>query len=641
MILHSIVGFDLNPLAVSSARTNYLLALGDLLQHRRGEISIPVYLADSILTPSQGTDLFGHTGFSFNTAVGKFTVPQALVDARYIDPLADLLEESVTAGLTPDLFRQRLLHTFPLTDTPADDDEVDLAVLLYEQLAELERQGINGIWARIIKNAFAPLFQGHFDFVAGNPPWVNWANLPADYRQESAPLWQEYDLFPHTGLKARLGSAMDDISVLMLYVAADKYLKPKAKLGFVITQTLFKTEGGGAGFRRFQLGSREPLKVLFLDDMSALQPFEGATNCTSVVIVQKGQPTTYPVPVWYWRKETKGSSIPMQASVEEVTQATKRLRWMARPVDSSNRTAPWIMGRERAIDAVIRCLGTSPYQARYGVHTHANGIYWVDLINKRPDGLWVIANLGAVGKPAVENVQVAVEPEFVYPLLRGREVRQWSYEPQHCIIMPQDPEQPSRAYPQDKLAVKYPKTFAYFHHFERELRNRSGFKQFFNPSRDPFYSVYNVGEYTFAPYKCVWREQSSILTTVVIESIGGEVLIPDHKLSLCPFDTKAEAHFVCAFLANSLSQFIVKSYAVESAIATHVLNYVRIPKFDPTNSTHGVLADLSQRAHTATAAGDMTRVREIEAELDQMAAQLWGLTDAELQEIQESLGELG
>src|SRR5262249_48647938 len=33
-ILANVVGFDLNPLAVISARTNYLLALGDLMQHR-------------------------------------------------------------------------------------------------------------------------------------------------------------------------------------------------------------------------------------------------------------------------------------------------------------------------------------------------------------------------------------------------------------------------------------------------------------------------------------------------------------------------------------------------------------------------------------------------------------------------------
>ncbi|HHT9155661.1 MAG TPA: N-6 DNA methylase, partial [Candidatus Tripitaka sp. YC43] len=52
-ILSNVVGFDLNPLAVISARTNYLLALGDLLQHRRGDVNIPVYLCDSIMTPQE------------------------------------------------------------------------------------------------------------------------------------------------------------------------------------------------------------------------------------------------------------------------------------------------------------------------------------------------------------------------------------------------------------------------------------------------------------------------------------------------------------------------------------------------------------------------------------------------------------
>jgi hypothetical protein len=35
------------------------------------------------------------------------------------------------------------------------------------------------------------------------------------------------------------------------------------------------------------------------------------------------------------------------------------------------------------------------------------------------------------------------------------------------------------------------------------------------------------------------------------------------------------------------------------------------------------------------------KVAQIEAEIDHLAAQMWGLTDAELKEIQESLAELG
>jgi len=643
MILHNIVGFDLNPLAVSSARTNYLLALGDLLQHRRGEISIPVYLADSILTPSQGTDLFGHTGFSFNTAVGKFTVPQALVDARYIDPLADLLEESVTAGLTPDLFRQRLLHTFPLTDTPADDDEVDLAVLLYEQLAELERQGINGIWARIIKNAFAPLFVGRFDFVAGNPPWVNWANLPADYRQESAPLWQEYNLFPHTGLKARLGGAMDDISVLMFYVAADKYLKAGAKLGFVITQTLFKTEGGGAGFRHLKLGPREPLKVLFLDDLSELQVFEGATNRTAVVVVQKGRPTTYPVRVFSWRKQTKGASLPTDASLEEAIKLTKRLQWIGEPVSDENPTSPWIMGRERAVDGVRKCIGESPYQARYGTHTHANGIFWLDVVTQRPDELLIVQNLPNLAKKDIETVQTAIEGRFVHPLLRGKDVDRWAMQPVYRILVPQDTDQLSKAYPEHKLAVEYPKTFAYLKHFEADLRARSGYRQFFDPQKDPFYSIYNVGDYTFAQYKVAWREVATDIRAAVIDSETQDqkAVVPDHTLVFVAASSAAEAHFICALLNSSPAGFVVRGY-IAMHPSTHVLKYVAIPRYDPNALlSHRALSDLSQQAHAATAAGDAARVRRIEAKVDQMAARLWGLTDAELQEIQESLAELG
>jgi hypothetical protein len=213
-VVRNVVGFDLNPLAVISARTNYLLALGDLLAHRRGEISIPVYLADSIMTPSAGQDLFSQHAYSFSTAVGKFSVPRPLVDARYIDQLADLLEESVGVSLTRDQFQVRLLQTFPL-DAASDAAEVDVAVRLYEQLLDLDRQGINGIWARIIKNAFAPLFQGRFDYVAGNPPWVNWESLPDEYRRETAPLWAAHELFPHKGFDAILGKAKDDISILM------------------------------------------------------------------------------------------------------------------------------------------------------------------------------------------------------------------------------------------------------------------------------------------------------------------------------------------------------------------------------------------------------------------------------------------
>jgi len=643
-VLNNVVGFDLNPLAVISARTNYLLALGDLLPYRRGEISIPVYLADSIMTPTTGTDLFTQHAYSFNTAVGKFSVPRALVDARYIDPLADLLEESVSVGLAPDRFRARLLQTFPL-DAAQDDAQVNVAVGLYEQLLELDRKQINGIWARIIKNAFAPLFQGRFDYVAGNPPWVNWANLPDEYRQEIAPLWQEYDLFPHTGLRARLGSAMDDISILMLYVAVDKFLKSTGKLGFVITQTVFKSEGGGVGFRKFRLGNRDPMKVIFVDDMSELQPFEGATNRTSVIVVQKGYSTTYPVQYGYWRKLRSGVSLSTNAGLEEILDITKVSKWVAKPVNPASTTSPWLTGKARALDGLSKCIGESTYQARMGVHCHGNSAYWLEIIGIRPDGLYVVTNLPEAGRNKLESVQTALESRFVYPLLRGKDVQQWTFNSTYYILLPHDPEQPNKAYPLDRMQTLYPRTYSYIDHFKDFLERRSGYRQFFNPDVDPYYSLYNVGDYTFAPFKVVWRYIVSEFTCAVVSNAAmpnGETktVIPETKLVLVPFVDEQEAHYLCACLSSTINRFLVKSYAVNIQIATHVLNYIAVPQFDPNYRIHRQLASLSRQAHERTAAGDTAGVREIEAEIDRLAAELWGLTEGELREIQESLAEL-
>jgi hypothetical protein len=49
---------------------------------------------------------------------------------------------------------------------------------------------------------------------------------------------------------------------------------------------------------------------------------------------------------------------------------------------------------------------------------------------------------------------------------------------------------------------------------------------------------------------------------------------------------------------------------------------------------------LSKQAHEAAEIGDEMRLQEIESEIDRQAAKLWGLTDDELRDIQQSLAEL-
>jgi hypothetical protein len=460
-----------------------------------------------------------------------------------------------------------------------------------------------------------------------------------------------------------LGKGKKDISMLMTFTVMDGLLRAGGKLGFIITQSVFKTAGSGQGFRRFRIPQPNnqfvPLKVLHVDDMVALQPFEGASNRTAVMVLKKGELTTYPVPYTLWRKK-KGVRFTYDSSLAEVLSATVRLNFAAEPVDPNDSTSPWLTAHPHALKAVRQVLGQSDYKAREGVNTGgANGVYWVEIIDRLPDDLVLVRNLTEGAKREVPKVPPeAVEPDLLYPLLRGRDVQRWKAEPSACILMVQDPEK-RRGYSEEWLQEKYPRTYGYLKRFEEVLRKRAAFKRYFTRKdknnriveTGPFYSMFNVGPYTLAPWKVVWTRIAKIEAAVVgshlmpylNQSNQSKPIVPQETITLVECASEDEAHYICALVNSSPFQFAATSYSQEggkSMGSMHILEHIRIPRFDSGNPVHLRLAKLSKEAHGAAARGDAQGLRAIEAEIDQQAAQVWGLSAEELRAVQESLMEL-
>jgi SAM-dependent methyltransferase len=684
-ILQDVVGFDLNPLAVLTARVNYLLAIADLLPHRKRDIALPVYLADSIRTPAQGHDLYSHDAYTFPTAVGAFEIPAALCRIGVFDRFCGLLEACVNSDTLPDAFVQRVEKELAPEGWNAED--AARIKQTYERLRELHAQGLNGLWARLLKNNFAPLTVGQFDYIVGNPPWINWEHLPDSYRNATKDLWTRYQLAgTYKGGRPRLGAVKVDISTLMTYVVADALLKDGGKLGFVITQSVFKT-AAGAGFRRFELPTqhkqKRPLKVLHVDDMVELQPFEAASNRTAVLVLQKGQPTHYPIPYTVWGK-VEGARFSYDSTLDEVLAATQRFECHAEPVDPRDSTSQWLTAHPAALNAIRKVLGKACYKAHAGVCTWLNPVYWVQKTYTHPNGDVVVQNITEGAKIKVEQVSMTVEPDLLYPLLRGRDVKRWCAQPSAWIIVPQDPNRPSRAYPEASLQVDYPKTYAYLKRFEKELRNRSGYKQILSRREKEFYGLMDIDDYTFAPWKVVWTRIGRIQAAVVSSS-AGKVVIPQETITLVPCDSPEEAHYICAIVNSAVFQFAAESYSQKggkSMGTMHLLDHIRIPCYDPNNPVHRRLAELSMQAHqlmggAPSQSGGLSveqakaaiqrieqrrrrgrldqqtadeiisalqavqpgtaQLKAIEAEIDQLAAQVWGLTAQELEAIRQSL----
>ncbi len=643
--LKNTVGFDLNPLSVIAARTNYLLALGDLLRYRRGPVDLPVYMCDSILTPTERADLFGRS-YRLHTVVGDFDIPGETVAAGEMGALSALLEACVRDGYAPQEFlaraRRELTAGEPMTETALE--------ALYRRFLTLQEEGRNSIWARLIKNAFAPVLVGEFDFVVGNPPWVRWGYLSSEYKEATKRLWFDYGLFSLEGGEAQLGGGEKDLSMLFTYVSADRYLKSGGRLGFVITQVVFKAKGAGEGFRRFRLGEGEPLSIVSVDDMVDLQPFVGVSNRTAILVLLKGKSTRYPVAYTRW---LKAAAIHEDMTLDQVAEATKRRNLYAEPA-GEGMAGPWRTGSRQLLRVLKRLASSSVYAAHIGARTDPYGVYWMRVLEALPDGRVVIENLPQMSKTHLPTIRRTVKPDLLFPAIKGADVLRWKVDPRAYVLMVQDVET-RMAYDESWLKIEYPDVYSYLKEFEQVLRSRGSRAVKRIMERSAFYAMFAIGSYTFAEHKVVWRRMDNTLRAAVVgriddPNVGDKVLIPIDTVTLVATKTVEEAHFVCALMNSNITRMIVSSFSASGrGFGTpSILEHVPLQKYRPSNPTHAHLAELSQQAHALAAQTSEVsetsevsrRLAMVEAQVDEAAAELWSITDGELAEIRRSLGEL-
>ncbi len=654
-VLKNLVGYDLNPLAVLAARTNYLLAIADILSYARGKKEIPVYLADSILVESR-TALDG-SFYILRTSVGVFEVPKQIVDEGLLGELLNLIEYGVRSFYGEDEFLE--LFRVRLEPRLGKDSTIDHGRLkkLYRLFLKLEEKGENHVWISIIRNAFAPLLKGRFDYVVGNPPWVNWENLPEAYRRASESLWARYGLVPPRKGAPSIGRVKRDLSMLFTARSIDLYLKDHGKLGFVITYTVFVSKAG-EGFRRFfARGVRDvKARILKVHDLEELLPFEGAQNRTAVLVAEKGAATSFPVECVVWKSGAR--SMPVEAELEEVERSTRRLQMFMVPLVPGSPESQWIEVIDPAIASILGKIvgGQGGYRAYAGVYTGLNSVYFVD-VKERRDGLVLVSNQ-ASGRRRTRQITVHVEEDLVYPLIKGRDLDKWKYELSGThIILPVTSKGEVLSY--KELKTRYPHAWQYFAEFFDDLISRSGepYKSALKVYRDlrkrgasilealqkveqtarrapPFYYVFNARP-SLAPYKVAWKEVSSRLSkygfsvTVIEPHPSGKPIVPDHTVLFIPLNDADEAYYVAGIL-NSIIVKLVSLYTTASNIQD-----LSIPKFDRRNKLHNEIASLSKKAHEAARQGDAEKLRELEERIDRLAAELFGVSEPELSMIKE------
>lgn len=642
VITENIVGFDLNPISAVSAKANYILTLFSSIEGKFSDfpeaLAIPIYISDSVLSPIVYSEESKET-FKAQTSVGNFVIPKFNSfdeGSKFLDDISDSIEKDRPFSVFETLVLDKLGLSTSQKKAVAD---------MYEDMIRYHRSAQDSFWGRILKNSFAPvMLKQRFDFVVGNPPWIAWKSMSKVYREGTLEVWKSYGIFEKNAYDKK--TTHDDFGMAVTYVALDQYLKENGKMYFLLPWTFLKSTKGGEGFRKLSITRNDqqiPVKITSVDDYNDIQIFKPKHTVRTIgVLFEKNKSMSYPMNAWFeWTYKKK---VPFEAhfSWNHVSKYIGNRKLSAKPIDESDIQSSWLTLEADEIALVNKVLlnGTaSVYKGRKGIEpAGAKGVYVLKTPSKNKDGsLNIINDMSRQRRKDLKSKgeqKGTIEGTFVYPMLGGRNIQRWKVVSNEFMLVPHKIDTP---YGLDEtiLATEAPQTYMWLEYYRDGLlatRIQNG--KFYNPDTQPWYRLDNVGDYTFADYKVIWKEQASSFAAVAIGNYSSlpnadldlfdkkdKPVVVDSKVLMLATETMEEAYYVSAILNSKSIRDIIDAYSVGLNRGVDVLKNIRIPKYDMNDSLHIKIARKSENIHQA-AKNDMSIVK-LESELDALVKLLY------------------
>lgn len=243
MIFSCVMGFDIDPLAVMLAKVNWVMSMRDLFPYHNGQITIPVYHADSLFAatpithnmPTSSQDVFVmHFDNNKVEIPGHMLTPahRRTFDAfmsicyKYAMKRAEQEESSLTDKQMDYILSSVESESSIVLSSAERQAQRGAAYSLILQLEDLQRQGRNGIWYFILNNSYKPgLVTNQFNCIVSNPPWLSMSKLADNPYKRT--LQKKTDSF---GIKPPGASHLHmELATTFLLASIDKYLKDGAR----------------------------------------------------------------------------------------------------------------------------------------------------------------------------------------------------------------------------------------------------------------------------------------------------------------------------------------------------------------------------------------------------------------------------
>jgi len=606
-ILTQVYGVDVHPLAVITSKVNYLLALGELIQHKREPIVIPVFLADSIRLPTYERLLEGVDIYRFRTNSEELTVPLSVVKNSHVaDEIFDYIKVLVEEDGVPDDLRTNLKNRF--TNYGLEDKDLAIIVTLVEKLRRFKELGKDTIWTYILKNIYKPIFlsEKKFDYLTGNPPWISYRYMGSDYQEfVKDQIVNQYKLL--SSKKVELMTHME-FGTLFFVRAADLYLEEHGKIGFVMPRGIYTADQHD----NFRTGIFTPLiKLGKVFDLDKVRPLFNISSC--VVFGEKGEKTNYPIS----GKEFSGTLNRKNASLQEAEASltVEEKKFYLNRIG----TRSFIMNKKIKIPP-----SGSYYKRRFsqGATLVPRNFWFVEIqkhpkfgINPQKPYVKTSEKILRDAKPPYRDIifEGNIYTKYLYATLRGSEVVPFSHTPFLTVVLP---------------LVKRKNRYEVVHQADVEISDR-GLREWLSKAENEWnrlrgekaskMTIYErvnrfngiIGQQPNKRFRVIYLTSGTYLASCMIDmreealqvNVNG-IKIPlngyvaEHKTYYYETENEEEVFYLVAVLNAKIIDDLIKGMQSRGLwgprdIHKKVLE-LPIPKFNPRNPIHRELSEIAK-----------------------------------------------
>lgn len=315
------------------------------------------------------------------------------------------------------------------------------------------------------------------DYLVGNPPWLNYNDLPEDYKPLLRPIYTQYGLVSNAK-DVLLGNSRIDIATLVVAKTLKENLKPGGKAFFYLPLSIFQNEGANNQFRKYQIQDVS-FAVKEIYDFNREDIFGGVSTRFGMVYFERDTKPLFPIPYYLYAESNW---------VEHI----------ARPVfgDDSPLTVIHIEEALIQLDLFQKISVPKTAQPRQGVNTcGANAVFIFESFKKISDTLAQVT--------AKYQDTVILPVKYLFPVVTKKNFSETTPKPHKWILLPYDTAT-AKPLSQEVLEAE-PQLWEYLCKHEIHLKNRKGQMIQAQIQKGNWWTLLGIGQYSFGNHKVIWE----------------------------------------------------------------------------------------------------------------------------------------